>query len=127
MSDTYGHLFPGDQADAVVRLDEVLGEAIAQALGATGTEDVEPGISHLAKRSICAAGRTRISACGVRCSAKVMLLNRAEREKEKTRGHAPQVKTRLPGWAEAISMAQPRWSTTGRMVSSGPRRRGAML
>ena len=37
--DTYGHLFPGQEADAVGRLRDFLGVPLADALRATGTDD----------------------------------------------------------------------------------------
>jgi len=37
--DTYGHLFPGQEADAVDRLRDFLGVPLADALRATGTDD----------------------------------------------------------------------------------------
>jgi len=35
--DTYGHLFPGEEADAVTRLSDILGTA-PESLQATGTD-----------------------------------------------------------------------------------------
>ena len=39
--DTYGHLFPGQEADTVARLPEMMGD-VPEALQATGTEDPCP-------------------------------------------------------------------------------------
>jgi len=54
--DTYGHLFPGQEADAVVRLWEMLGDP-ADALRATGTDNQAAEPPGPAQRHAQRAGR----------------------------------------------------------------------
>ena len=40
--DTYGHLFPGQEADTVARLPNLLSDPLPEAMQATGTYDQTP-------------------------------------------------------------------------------------
>ena len=69
--DTYGHLFPGQEADAVARLRSMLTEAAdslpPEALRATGTDDLPidgpEGAQHMAQHSQRERGQTAASPC----------------------------------------------------------------
>lgn len=58
--DTYGHLFPGQEAEAIGRLRKFMGST-SDALSATGTEDLKPE-SRSAGRSALAAKRCVVDA-----------------------------------------------------------------
>mgnify|MGYP002625662359 FL=1 len=66
--DTYGHLFPGQEADAVARLRCFLGKPFAEALRATGTDDSFPGspAAHMQRsvqQSGCESVRSDTTVC----------------------------------------------------------------
>ena len=65
--DTYGHLFPGQEADAVARLGEMLGAELPEVELATGTDDLtvfDPNSAQrLAQRARRETGQNRANRC----------------------------------------------------------------
>jgi len=64
--DTYGHLFPGQEADAVGRLRDLLGVPLADALRATGTDDQLP---KPAQRVAQQLGRVSVQSGATACNS----------------------------------------------------------
>ena len=64
--DTYGHLFPGQEADAVTRLDDLL-PALTDALKADGTDDPAGGRPDKAQRKAQHSGRENLQGRATGC------------------------------------------------------------
>ena len=63
MMDTYGHLTPGQEADAVAKM-EAFAARIDEALQATGMADVKPELQHERQQS----GRETMPESASRCN-----------------------------------------------------------
>jgi len=78
--DTYGHLFPGQEADAVARLGDMLATP-PKAMQATGTDDLAAGSREGAQRLAQRAGRGILQAVAAACNEEPEPDDQAERPK----------------------------------------------
>jgi len=78
--DTYGHLFPGSEADAIGRLGDMMGDA-PDTLQATGTDAASVASSSIALQQAQQSGRETVRRDAMRCESEEQISPESPRSK----------------------------------------------